>query len=436
MKGMHKPYARPLERKDASGGDDNRAADTVEIKKALDGFSKTLDAFMKKTDQEIAEVKKNGTADVVTKDEVKKVTDALLDQKKMIEQMRLDNVRPILTSPDGTKTMMTADQVEHKKVFDRFFRKGDEANLRELEGKALSFGTDPDGGYVVPVQTEQAIDRVITEISPFRSAARVVQVSTATYKKLVSKGGATSGWVGEQSGRPGTGEPKLDPIEFPVMELYANPSATQSLLDDASINIEQWLADEVAIEFAFQEGRAFIQGNGSAQPRGILSYNAVDQGAWAWGSLGYKVTGAAGAFLTTNPGDSMTNIIDLVYALKPVFRANARFLANRKTVSSLMKLRDSTGQLLWVTNLREGQPDTLLGYPVMESEDMPDIAANSFSMAFGDFRRGYTIVDRIGTRVLRDPFSAKPYVQFYTTKRVGGGVSHFDAIKLLKFGTS
>lgn len=435
MKAMHSRYgAGPLERKDASGGD---AADTVEIKKALDGFSKTLDAFMKKTDQEIAEVKKTGTTDAVTQAELKKIEDSLLDQKKLVDQMRLDNARPVMMSPDGTKTMLTADQVEHKKQFERFFRKGVESSeLQAFEAKTLNVGTDPDGGYTVPVQMESAIDRVVTEISPIRQIARVVQVSSASYRKLVSKGGATSGWVGEQSSRPNTETPRLDPMDFPVMELYANPAATQSILDDSAINIEQWLADEVSIEFAQQEGRAFVSGNGSAKPRGFLSYDVAEQDSWSWNKLGYRATGVSGGFLATNPGDGATNIIDLVYSLKPAFRANARFVMNRKTISRVMKMRDADGQLLWGTNLREGQPDTLLGYPTLEAEDMPDVAADSMSIAFGDFRRGYLIVDRIGTRVLRDPFSAKPYIQFYSTKRVGGGVSHFEAIKLLKFGTS
>jgi HK97 family phage major capsid protein len=347
MKAMHSRYgAGPLERKDASGGEG--AADTVEIKKALDGFSKTLDAFMKKTDQEIAEVKKTGTTDAVTQAELKKIEDSLLDQKKLVDQMRLDNARPVMMSPDGTKTMLTADQVEHKKQFERFFRKGVESSeLQAFEAKTLNVGTDPDGGYTVPVQMERAIDRVVTEISPIRQIARVVQVSSASYRKLVSKGGATSGWVGEQSSRPNTETPRLDPMDFPVMELYANPAATQSLLDDSAINIEQWLADEVSIEFAQQEGRAFVTGNGSAKPRGFLSYDVVEQDSWSWNKLGYRATGVSGGFLATNPGDGATNIIDLFYSLKPAFRANARFVMNRKTISLVMKMRDADGQLLW-----------------------------------------------------------------------------------------
>jgi HK97 family phage major capsid protein len=441
MKRLMQHDAGPLEIKDASGGEggESRKADTVEIKRALDGFSQTLDAFMQKTDQELAEMKKSTdkkSADVVTKDEVKRLTTALEEQKQLVENLRLENNRPIMTAPDGTKTQLTTEQAEHKKAFESWFRKGvGEEGLDDLQKKALSVGTDPEGGYTVPLQMETAIDRVITEISEMRNIARVVQVSTASYKKRVSMGGATSGWVGEQASRPNTDIPTLDVLEYPVMELYANPAATQSILDDSAINIDQWLADEVAIEFAQQEGAAFVNGNGAAKPRGFLSYDTVLNDSWEWGKLGKVITGVDGdwADSSSDPGAETTNIVDLVYSLKPVFRRNARFTMNRKTVAEIMKLRDADGRQLWSSGLRDGQPDRLMGYPIYEMEDMPDIGSDEYPIAFGDFQRGYIIVDRIGVRVLRDPFSAKPYVQFYTTKRVGGGIGHYEAIKLLQF---
>jgi HK97 family phage major capsid protein len=425
----------PLETKDAGG----TTPDTVEIKSVLDTFSKTFESFMEKTDNEFVQMKKSidgKTADVVTQDEVKNLTTALEEQKKLVEDLRLANNRPLMTQSDGTKSQMTEDQMEHKKAFDDWFRKGaGEDSLGDIQKKALSVGTDPEGGYTVPVQMETAIDRVITEISEMRNIARVVQVSTASYKKRVSMGGATSGWVGEQSSRPNTDTPTLDVLEYPVMELYANPSATQSILDDSAISIDNWLADEVAIEFAQQEGAAFVNGNGAAKPRGFTTYDKVDNDSWEWGKHGRIITGVDGdwADSSSNPGAESTNIVDLVYALKPVFRRNARFTMNRKTVSSIMKLRDADGRQLWSSGLRDGQPDRLMGYPIYEMEDMPDIASDAYAIAFGDFQRGYLIVDRIGVRVLRDPFSAKPYIQFYTTKRVGGGADHFDAIKFLQF---
>ena len=429
---MHNPGG-PLEKKDTSGGG-NPPADTVEIKKLLDEYDKTVQAFMKKTDEGIAELKKGNDIDPLDTEQGKKMQTDLTDLKKSVETLRLAEARPIITQADGTKKQMTEQEVEHKKMFEQMFRKGvGELELREFEQKTLSVGTDPDGGFTVPTQMEAAIDRIITEISPIRSIARVVSVSTAEYKRMTSQGGATSGWVGEQTSRPQTNTPTLAEQKYPVMELYAMPAATQSILDDSAINIDQWLADEVSIEFAFQEGAAFVNGNGAARPNGFLQGDIVDESSWAWGKTGRIKTGAAGAFKTSAAGDQATNVIDLVYALKPVFRGNARFVMNRATVSEVMKFRDADGRPLWYPSLREGQPDTLLGYPITEAEDMPDIAANSYSMAFGDFRRGYLIVDRIGTRVLRDPYSSKPFVLFYTTKRVGGGLAHYDAIKLLQF---
>ena len=430
-------FPHDLETKDDNGGGGNQSGpDTVEIKEALDGFSKTLEAFSKKTDDELAQLKK-GNADAVTVDEVKKLNDALDEQKKFVEELRLANQRPIMTAPDGTKQVMSEDEVQHKGAFDTWFRKGrGEDDLKALEAKALSVGTDPDGGYTVPVAMDQAIDRVITEISPMRTISRVVQVSTATWKKRVGMGGATSGWVGEQASRPETETPTIEELEFPVMELYAQPGATQSILDDSAISIENWLAEEVGIDFAQEEGAAFINGNGASKPKGLLQSGKVENDSWSWGNIGYVATGASGAFNTTAAGDEHDNLVDLVYSLKSAFRPNARFLMNRKSVGEIRKIKDADGRPLWHSGLRDGEPDRLLGYSITEMEDMPDISANSYSIAFGDFRRGYVVVDRIGTRVLRDPFTSKPYVLFYTTKRVGGGIGHYDAYKLLKFGTS
>jgi HK97 family phage major capsid protein len=199
------------------------------------------------------------------------------------------------------------------------------------------------------------------------------------------------------------------------------------------VDIETWLASEVQIVFAEQEGAAFISGNGTTQPKGILSYTNVAEGSWAWGSIGYVASGAAGAFAASNPSDAL---LDLAYTPKQAYRANASWVMNCKVEAAIRKVKDTTGNYIWQPGLAAGQPATLFGFPVAVAEDMPDIAANSYSIAFGDFARGYLVVDRVGIRVLRDPYSAKPYVLFYTTKRVGGGVQNFEAIKLMKFAVS
>ncbi|MDQ0317837.1 HK97 family phage major capsid protein [Amorphus orientalis] len=211
------------------------------------------------------------------------------------------------------------------------------------------------------------------------------------------------------------------------------PAATSTLLDDAAIDLGQWLAEEIDQAFAVQEGKAFVSGEGETEPTGFLFYDTVAEGSWEWGKLGYVATGADGAFASEDPGDAL---IDLVYALKAGYRQNAHFVMNRATQAAVRKMKDDDDAYLWQPPAVPGGPASLMGFPVVEAEDMPDIGSDDMAIAFGDFRRGYLIVDRMGVRVLRDPYSSKPYVLFYTTKRVGGGVQDFDAIKLLKFGTS
>ena len=236
--------------------------------------------------------------------------------------------------------------------------------------------------------------------------------------------------VGEAAARPQTNSPTLAELSFPAMELYAMPAATQTLLDDAIVNIDQWIAEEVESAFAEQEGAAFVSGDGIDKPKGFLAYPMVAEASWNWGSIGVLNTGVAGAFATANPSDIL---VDLVYALKAGYRQNASFVMNRKTQGAVRKFKDSTGQYLWQPPASIGAPATLMGFPLVEAETMPDMANNAIALAFGDFRRGYLVVDRAGVRILRDPYSAKPYVLFYTTKRVGGGVQDFAAIKGLKF---
>jgi HK97 family phage major capsid protein len=225
----------------------------------------------------------------------------------------------------------------------------------------------------------------------------------------------------------------LDELSFPAMELYAMPAATAALLEDAAVNIDEWIAGEVELAFAEQEGTAFVTGDGTNKPKGFLSYTTVANASWAWNKIGYVATGVDGDFPADDPSDIL---VDLIYALKAGYRQNGTFIMNRKTQSAIRKFKDSSGGYLWQPPAQAGGRATLMTFPVVESEDMPDAAADTFSVAFGDFNRGYLVVDRAGVSVLRDPYSAKPYVLFYTTKRVGGGVQDFDAIKLLKFGES
>jgi HK97 family phage major capsid protein len=258
-------------------------------------------------------------------------------------------------------------------------------------------------------------------------------ISGNVYRKPFMTAGPAVGWVGETAARPETASPTLDALNFPAMELYAMPAATASLLEDSAVNIDEWLAAEVEDAFALQEGTAFVTGDGVNKPKGFLSYTTVANASWSWGNIGYIATGSAGAFPASNPSDVL---VDLIYAVKAGYRQNAHFVMNRKTQAAVRKFKDASGNYLWQPPATLNARASLMTFPVIEAEDVPDIGANSLSIAFGDFGRGYLVVDRAGVRVLRDPFTAKPYVLFYTTKRVGGGVQDFDAIKLLKFAAS
>ena len=400
----------------------------------LNELKQTFETFKAEREKEVADLKK-GMADVVQTEKVDRINAEITKLQTALDEVNVTIAT--LKIGGGGDQPQSAEKKEHAKAFNQFFRKGAENGLRDLEVKAaLRTDSDPDGGYVVPDQMETTIDRVLGTVSAMRSISRVMSISAGVYKKLVSQGGAVGGWVGEKDARPETATPKLSSLEFPAMELYANPAATQTLLDDARVSIEQWLADEVSITFAEMEGAAFISGDGVNKPRGVLSYDTVADANYAWGKLGYIASGVAAALTdaTHNGADAMT---DLVYAIKAGYRQGGRFLMNRKTQAAIRKLKSKTEELyLWQPSIQAGQPATLLGYPITDDDNMPDIGAGKFPVAFGDFQRGYLIVDRIGIRVLRDPFTNKPYVHFYTTKRVGGGVQNFEALKLLKIAAN
>lgn len=399
-----------------------------EISTAMNEFLGTFEQFKEANDERLLSLEKRGQQDSVLNDKIERINAALTEQKAAIDNMALKGQRPSIGSP-GSHTKY--DFVDEKKsAFLRYVRNGDQSALHELEEKSLNSLTDAEGGYLAPLETERLITAAVRDISPMRQISSVREIGSNIYRKPISLGGGAAGWVGEIDARTQTSAPTLSAIDFPTMELYAMPAASQTLLDDGVVDIEQWLADEVNSEFAAQEGAAFINGDGVNQPNGFLSYPIVDDAAQSHGQIGAISTGVDGGFDADNPADIL---FDLIYAPKQTYRANGRFVMNRSLVGQLRKFKDSEGNYLWQPSIQAGVPSTLLGYPVTEAEDIPDLAPGSASIAFGDFERGYLIVDRVGLRVLRDPFSAKPYVLFYTTKRVGGGVQDFNAIKVLKF---
>ncbi|MCO4841475.1 MAG: phage major capsid protein [Yoonia sp.] len=342
-----------------------------------------------------------------------------------LDRKTMTNARPDLAAS-------AHEDAPHQKAFAAYLRSGDDDGLRglELEGKALGTSVAADGGYLVDPQTADTIKGTLSSTASIRAIANVVNVDATSFDVLVDHTEMGAGWATEAAAVSETGTPQIDRITIPLHELSALPKASQRLLDDSAFDIEGWLAGRIADKFARSEAQAFISGDGIDKPKGLLTYPSVDNDVWVWGNLGYVVTGADGAIADGDP------IVDLVYALGAEYRANASFVMNSRTAGTIRKLKDNDGRFLWSDGLAAGEPARLMGYPVLIAEDMPDIASDATAIAFGDFGAGYTVAERPDLRVLRDPFSAKPHVLFYATKRVGGAVSDFGAIKLLKFATS
>lgn len=361
-------------------------------------------------------------------EEFKKTNDNRLhrDEDKLAriedEIERLETALNRSASVPGEEHEADGPAREHREAFAAYLRKGQDARLSAFESKALSVGSDPDGGYLVPAATAEKIVKRIFETSPIRTVASVMEIGSDRVEFLVDKDEAeTGGWVAETGVRAETATPQLAKHTIAVHEQYAEPRASQKLLDDSAIDAEAWLMEKVADKFARTENAAFVAGDGAGKPRGFLTYPA----GTGWEEIEQLNSGAA-AGLTAD------GLIDLQNALKPAYQANAAWLMKRASVREIRKLKDLDGQYLWQPGLGQGEPALLLGHPIVMADDMPGVAANALALAYGDFRSGYQIVDRIGIRVLRDPFTAKPQVKFYTTKRVGGDVVNFEAIKLQK----
>jgi HK97 family phage major capsid protein len=426
-----------------------------EIKKAIgavDALHAGFEEFKKANDERLAQIEKKGSADVVTEAKLQKIEADLEKAQKIADEAVLASKRQsrIVTDERGEVVDLdrkaqewasmnarrrgavagsfgAADMDGYKAAFDTFLRKGEEV-MGPDERKALSVGTDPDGGYVVNPDLSGRIVMKVFETSPMRAYASIQVISSDALEGLFDLNEASSGWVGETDSRPETNTPQLGKWRIPAHELYAKPKATQKLLDDASINMEAWLASKVSEKFARDEANAFVVGNGVNKPRGFLTFPS---GTTLPGTIERFDTGVNGAFAAApNGGDVLINAL---YGLKQQYRANATWFMNRATLKLTRKLKDSDGAYLWSPGIAAGQPASLLGYPVASFEDMPDPATDSLSIAVGDMREAYQIVDRLGIRTLRDPYSAKPYVEFYTTKRVGGDVVNFEALKLIEF---
>ncbi|MFC0634883.1 phage major capsid protein [Brevundimonas balnearis] len=406
-----------------------------EARAAMHEMMAAFEAFKAANDARLDEIERKAAADVLLEEKVARIDQAVSAAQARLDRVASEGRRPAIgegghtpsVSAFGRSTSPKGGGMEEKSAFDGWMKTGFGLELKA----GLSTGSG--SGVLAPAETERAIERRLMAASPMREIATVRTVNSGVFKKPVSTAGVEAGWVAETAARPETDPATLSLIEFPSADLYASPAATQALLDDALIDMDEWLAAEVEDAFAAQETQAFVTGDGTNKPKGFLAYETVADATATWGQIGYVASGAAGAFPSANAADKL---IDLIYAPKAQYRPNGRFVMNRKTVSTVRKFKDGEGNYVWAPASRAGETASLLGYPVTEIETMPDIAANSLAIAFGDFQRGYLIVDRAGVRVLRDPYSAKPYVLFYTTKRVGGGVQNFDAIKVMKFSAT
>lgn len=389
--------------------------DIDEVAQELKGV---FEEFKKTNDQKLDGIKAEKVKLDEKVDELNQKLGQLDELKSELQKELKGHKRPDLPN--------SKDTAEHKSAFLQFVRKGNDEGLAELQQKAVQVAVDADGGYAAPEELDKTLLELLRDENPMREECGSIIISASGYKKLVNLGGASSGWVGETDARPETNTPKLAEIIASMGEIYAKPKSTQTALDDMFFNVESWLAEEVGREFAEKEGNAFLLGDGDKKPKGILAHAlaTTDDKTRPFGTLQKFVSGTAGDF-------NADDLIDLIYGTRKVYRRGSKFMMNSLTLSKVRKFKDNDGNYIWQPGLQLDQPSTLLGYAIAENEDMPDVAADANALMFGNFKRGYAVVDRMGTRVLRDPYSAKPYIEFYTTKRVGGMLLDSNAIKVL-----
>lgn len=376
--------------------------------------------FKQVNDDRLREIERKGHADPLYNEHLRKISDTLDQHKHRMDSIETADARPVRDS-HSTK-YNTAHMGEYRSAFCNYLRKGMDAGLEQIQIKALSVGTDADGGYLVTSKMSESIVNIVYETSPLRQLASIETISTDTLDLIEDTGEMFADWTSETGARIETATAQLGRNSIDAYEMYAQPRATQKLIDDSSVDIENWVAQKVGERFARLEATSFISGNGVGRPKGILSYAAGN----AFGQI-QQINSGNAADITAD------GLVRLFYSLKDEYSKRATFLMHRNTVQSARLLKEtSTNQYLWQPGLSAGVPDTLLGAPVALAADMPVPAANALCVAVADFKRAYLIVDRVGIRTLRDPYTAKPFVVFYTTKRVGGAVVNTDAIKLLK----
>lgn len=396
-----------------------------DIQKTFEDLSRTFEEFKKVNEERLTSLENKGFVDADLHQKLEHLQSHLDQAEQRVKQMEAQNHRPHLEVSEPFCT--------HSRAFMDYIRKGLDTPLHDYEQKSLATTSDRDGGYLVPSGLHDRLYATLQTASIMRSIAHVREISSSALEMLIDKDSADVGWVAETDERRETKTPELAKIRIPVHEMYARPRATQKLLDDASLNVEEWLSQKIAQKMAMLENTAFILGDGNNKPKGFLTYETVGVARWEWGKLEEVKTGVDGGFIADKSPDALLN---LFYSLKPSYLPGATWLMSRATQGALRMLKDpGSHQYLWQPPLAGFPSPTLLGYPVNMCDDMPNLVPKTASKAvvFGNFKEGYQIVDRTGIRVLRDPYSAKPYVEFYTTHRVGGDVLNFEALKVLNF---
>lgn len=433
--------------------------DLSEIKSLVEAQGKAWDDFKKTNDERIEKLTKSQSTEAVDA-KLAKINDELSATSKELKELTLKSQRPVMSAEKADEaetalksfnlaakaaamesgrpvTELTADQyADYKAVYAKYIRKGESA-LTEVERKTVNVGTATQGGYLVGHEMEAGIDRVVHRYSSMRQVARVINIGSATYKKLVKTTGTSGATRGGENTTPSNGtSPSWAELEFKPGTYISEQRITSEALEDATIDVGSDLETEIGIEFAEMEGSDFISGNGINGPRGLTDYTNVANSSYSWGNVGYVASGHASSWAASNPSDYL---IDLVHSLKRQYRAGASFIMNDTTLGSIRKLKDGQGNYLWGMtreSFMAGAVGTLLGYPVVTDDFMADIGANTFPIAFGDFKQAYYVIDRKGVSVLRDPAGAFPHVRFLTRRRVGGGIAKFEAVKLFKIAAA
>ena len=405
--------------------------DMSEVHSATDTLARAFEEYKSVNDQRLAEVERHGSSDVLHDEHLGRMDKSINRIQDDITSLKTSMLRP-----NKAGVSLSSIDSAHKQAFLKYVAKGFDSGLASFETKALEVINSAEGGYMVPPELS---DRIVTrqfDTTPMRQIATVMSISTEAVEMLRDTNEPVAQWISELGVPADTADNGIGRIRIPVHELYAQPKATQKLLEDAYINVEEWLINKVASKFSRAENNAFVVGDGIGMPRGFISYTAqtTSDATRPWGVMQYVPTGVNGAFASSNPADCL---LDLMHQLRVGYHPDATWIMPRSVADMIRKFKENTTQAyIWQPGLQQGQPATLLGFPVVLGEDMPAVGTGSFSVAFGNFKEGYTIVDRIGMRILRDPYTGAPFIKFRCTKRTGGDVVNFEAIKLLSFSAS